>query len=215
VSALACIGDPISWLRLETFAAGRTEREDASITSHLARCPACQRCLDEIRGDLVALPPLSVPAPRVARAWWSRLAPAMALAAAAILALVLWRVGDPDAPTREDVVRVKGVGEVVLGVVRERGGVIRDDVRTFAPGDRWKVVVTCPPGGAASVDVFVTETGATASDHPLMPATIACGNRIVVAGAFTLTGARANRVCARVTSAGGDAGTACLTIAPE
>ena len=129
--------------------------------------------------------------------------------------LVVWRGRDPDAPVREDVARVKGIGEVVLGVVRERGGVVREDVRSFAAGDRWKVVITCPPGGAASVDVVVTEAGASSSDHPLMPATLACGNRIVIPGAFTLTGTHAHRVCARVTSAGGDTGTACLTLSAE
>jgi hypothetical protein len=214
VSALACIGEPVSWPRLETFAAGG---HDGAIASHVAACPACQHCLDEIRGDLVALPPLAVPAPRAprARAWWTRLVPAMALAAAALVMLIVWRGRAPDAPVREDVARVKGIGEVVLGVVRERGGVVREDVRSFAAGDRWKVVITCPPGGAASVEVVVTEAGATTSDHPLMPATLACGNRIVIPGAFTLTGTHAHRVCARVTSDGGDAGIACLTIAPE
>jgi len=213
VIALACIGEPISWLELELFAIGR---DDQRIASHVAACPACRHCLDEIRGDLVALPPLVVPQTPVARAraWWSRLVPAIALAAAAVIALVLWRDRAPEA-VREDVVVVKGVGEVVLGVVRERGGVIREDVHSFGAGDRWKVVVTCPPSAAASVEVSVTEVGATASDHPLMPARIACGNRIVLPGAFTLTGTRANRVCAHVTSAGGDSGTACVTIAPE
>jgi hypothetical protein len=52
----ACIGEPISWLRLERYALdGGADRAAAA---HLARCAACARCLDEIRGDLVALPPL-------------------------------------------------------------------------------------------------------------------------------------------------------------
>ena len=58
-AALACIGEPISWLRLETFAAGR---DDAAIREHVAACPACKHCLDELRTDIVALPPLGVPA---------------------------------------------------------------------------------------------------------------------------------------------------------
>lgn len=210
MSALACIGEPISWLRLEQFA---TTRADAAVASHVAACPACRHCLDEIASDVVALPPLVVPARRPARTWWRWAGPAMALAAAALVVLVVVRRGGPS--VREDVVTVKGVGEVVLGVVRERGGVIRPDARSFAPGDRWKVVVTCPPAASASVEVAVTEIGGGASDHPLMPATIACGNLIVLPGAFTLTGVRKNRICATVTSAGGDRGTACLTIAPE
>ena len=210
MSALACTGTPISWLRLEQFA---SMRSDTAIASHVAECAACAHCLEEITGDLVALPPLVVPDATPARTWWKWAVPAMALAVAAMVVLVVVRRGGES--VREDVVVVKGVGEVVLGVVRERGGVIREDVRSFAPGDRWKVVVTCPPSASASVDVAVTEAGTTASDHPLMPATIACGNRIVIPGAFVLTGANKNLVCATVTSAGGERGTACVTIAPE
>lgn len=201
MSALACIGEPISWPRLERFAGGSG---DTAIATHVAECPACRHCLDEIQRDIVALPPLAVPAPK--RRWWPRLVPAFALAAAAaVAALVMWP--KPEEP-RADVVSVKGIGEVVLGVVRERGGVIRQDVTTFAPGDRWKVVITCPPSARAAVEVSV------GSDHPLVPVTISCGNRVVLPGAFTLTGTYPNRICVRVVSAE-DSGTACLTIMPE
>ncbi len=216
MSALACIGEPISWLKLERFASGSA---DHAISTHVAACPACRHCLDEIRGDLVALPPLAVPESRAQRwrTWRAWLVPAMALGAAAVIALVIWRDGAPGAVrgVPEETVYVKGLGEVVLGVVRERGGVVREDVHSFAPGDRWKLVVTCPPQGAANVVVSVTEVGAQAGDHPLPPATVACGNRVVLPGAFTLTGTRSNRVCAKVTSPGGDAGTACVTITAE
>lgn len=209
MSPLACIGEPVSWPRLEAFA---SRREDAAIAAHVEACPACKHCLEEITGDLVALPPLAVPEARP-RAWWRWAVPAMALAAVVVLVVV--RRGGAPASVREDVIVVKGVGEVVLGVVRERGGVVREDVRSFSPGDRWKVVVTCPPPFSASVDVAVMEPGAGRGDHPLMPAAITCGNRVVIPGAFTLTGRANNRVCATVTSAGGDRGTACVTIAPE
>ncbi|MEO8553442.1 MAG: hypothetical protein ABI678_25890, partial [Kofleriaceae bacterium] len=93
---------------------------------------------------------------------------------------------------------------------------------TFAPGDRWKVVVTCAPGHATPVDVAVVEAGATTVDHPLTPARAACGNRIVIPGAFELTGRSANRVCVRVAAETEPArayprgrDTACVTIAPE
>lgn len=199
-----CIGEPISWPRLERHAGGGAA--DAAIGEHLAACAACARCWSEIRDDLVALPPLAMPE-RAARAertrfrWW---APAMAFAAAAAIVLVVWRVGDGDGgggggEPREDVARVKGVGEVVLGVVRERGGVIRPDVRTYAPGDRWKVVVTCPPSASAWIDVAVLDAGQV--DHPLAPARIGCGNQVAVPGAFSITGDRANRICVRVDAA--------------
>jgi hypothetical protein len=214
----ACIGEPVSWPRLERFAQGGGA--DRAVHDHVARCAACARCLDQIRGDLVALPPLAVPAPRPPRARRRWLPPAMALAAAAAVALVVWRGRDgtpgEDAP-REDVARVKGVGEVVLGVVRERGGVIRHDARTYAPGDRWKVVVTCPPAASAWVDVAVHDAGQV--DHPLAPARIGCGNRVLVPGAFSITGDRANRVCVRVAAGEApdraQAPDACVTLRPE
>jgi len=211
----ACIGEPISWLRLEEFA---LDSHDAQIAQHLAACPACAGCLAEIRRDVVALPPLAVPAPRRRWSWrWLFvLAPALA---AAVLALVLWP-RRPRGP--ENVATIKGVGEVVLGVVRERDGTIRDDVLTYAPGDRWKLVVTCPPAATTWVDLAVIDAGTI--DHPLPPARIACGNRVVVPGAFTITGDRPNRVCIRVGSeldrdrrapVSGEPDVACLTLRPE
>ncbi|HEU4730803.1 MAG TPA: hypothetical protein VFT22_23065 [Kofleriaceae bacterium] len=208
----ACIGEPISWLRLERFALGEP---DPAIASHLAACPACARCLEQIRGDVVALPPLVVATARrrtgLARRWW--LAPMFAAAAAAIVLLVVRLRPAPDAGFR-DTIGVKGVGEVTLELVRERAGEIRFDAHRYAPGDRWKVVVSCPPSASAWIDVSVAD-GLT-TDHPLAAARVACGNRVVVPGAFTLTGTRANRVCARVAAAPeAEAGLACLTVEPE
>jgi hypothetical protein len=209
-----CIGEPVSWLRLERFALGAP---DPAIASHLAACPACAHCLDQIRDDVVALPPLAVPAPVAvagpARRRW--LAPAFAAAAAAaiVLLVIRYRTAPPDELAR-DMIGVKGVGEVTLELVRERAGAIRFGAASYAPGDRWKVVVTCPPSASAWIDVSVAD-GVT-TDHPLAPAQVACGNRVVVPGAFTITGARANRVCARVAAApGAEAGTACLTVDPD
>jgi hypothetical protein len=200
---MACIDTPISWPRLERYA---LDSADAQIAAHLAACPACARCLEEIRGDVVALPPLVVPA-RPRRRWWQLAIPALAVAAAALV-LAVW----PRDRARDDRVTVKGVGEVVLGVVRERDGAIRDDATTFLPGDRWKVVVTCPPAASAWVHVDV------GGDHPVAPARIACGNRVVVPGAFHLTGDAPNRVCVRVAgdaAPDGNAPSACVTIRPE
>jgi hypothetical protein len=210
----ACTGVPVSWPRLERFALGAP---DPAIASHVAACPACARCLDQIRDDVVALPPLVVPATpsRPARRRW--LAPVFAAAAAIVVIAVLVRNRPPPPDELARVaVGVKGVGDVTLELVRERAGAIRFDAASYAPGDRWKVVVSCPPGASAWIDVSVAD-GVTI-DHPLglAPAQVACGNRVVVPGAFTITGARPNRVCARVTAAPGtDAGIACLTVVPE
>ncbi|MDQ3341117.1 MAG: hypothetical protein M4D80_38660 [Myxococcota bacterium] len=200
---MTCISTPVSWLRLEQFAANRA---DAQIASHVAECPACAHCLDEIRGDVVALPPLAVPERR-ARPWWHFAVPALALAAAALL-FVVW----PREAQRDDLVRVKGVGDVVLGIVRERDGVIRDDATTFREGDRFKIVLTCPPAASAWIDVDV------GGDHPLPASQISCGNKVVVPGAFHLTGTAPNRICVRVApdaAPGTDAPRACLTVRPE
>ena len=211
----ACIGEPISWLRLESFALGAP---DPVIGSHVAACPACRHCLDHIRDDAVALPALVPPAAAVGRArrrWW--VAPAGAAAgAAAIAAIALIVVRDPGLQRPEPLgaVAVKGVGEVTLELVRERAGEIRYDASRYARGDRWKVVVTCPPSASAWVEVSVSD-GAT-TDHPLAPAAIMCGNRIVVPGAFAVTGIATNRVCASVAAApGAPAATACATLRPE
>jgi hypothetical protein len=47
-------------------------------------------------------------------------------------------------------------------------------------------------------------------DHPLPETALACGNRVVLPGAFSLDGTRPNEVCARVNEA-----VACLTLRPE
>src|SRR5207248_364497 len=123
--------------------------------------------------------------------------------AAAAVALVVVR----PPPRAGDRVAIKGIGEVALELVRERAGAISYDARRYAPGDRWKVVISCPPAAASpmapmapmmAIEVSVAD-GLTA-DHPLAATRIACGNRVVVPGAFTVTGDRANRVCARISA---------------
>lgn len=216
MTAAQCMGEPISWLRLERFA---LSGGDTQIREHVAACPACKQCLDEIQRDVVALPPLPAIAPR-RRSWTFALPIAGALAAAAI-AIVILRPRDP---ARGSVARVKGLGEVVIDVVRERGGAIREDVRTYSAGDRWKIVVTCAHTRTAWLDAFVVEDGARSADYPLAPVQIACGNRVVVPGAFRITGDKVNRVCVHVGTASptrsgslapGDPDVACVTLRPE
>jgi hypothetical protein len=223
----ACTGEPISWPRLEQFALDPGDPAiAAAIAEHLAGCAVCRGCLDRIRGDAVALPPLVVPdAPprRAWRRWWP--APVLAAAVAAV-ALVVVR----PPPRADDRVAIKGIGEVALELVRERAGVISYDAHRYSPGDRWKLVISCPPAAASpgpgrdlapmlAIDVSVAD-GVTV-DHPLAATRIACGNRVVVPGAFTVTGDRVNRVCARIAAiadrAAPDpgAGTACVTLLPE
>jgi hypothetical protein len=215
---VTCIGEPISWLRLERYAQGT---RDPAIGEHLAACPACARCLAEIEHPEhpIELPRLVIPVAPARRRWRWWLAPALA-AAAAVAVLVIVRPA-PDS-SLEHVARVKGVGDVVIGMMRERAGAIRDDVLTYAPGDRFKVVVTCPPAASAWVDVAVEDAGEI--DYPLAPTQLACGNRVAVPGAFTITGDRPNRVCVRVAAGSppprtaprpGEPDVACLVLRPE
>jgi len=193
----ACIGEPISWPRLEAHALA----PDAGITAHVAECAACRACLDEIERDVVALPGLpAAPAPKKQRWWLIGLVPALA-----VVALILFVLRPRDERT---LISVKGVGDVEIELVRERGGVISYDARTFVPTDRWKVVVTCEPIGILKLTVDVRD-GHTI-DHPLPPADVACGNRVALPGAFTLDGKDPNRVCVYV-----DDQSACVTVRPE
>jgi hypothetical protein len=217
-----CIGEPISWLRLETHSMKR----DESIAKHLAECAACAACFAEITGDLVALPPLAVPEKRAGWNWRRWFVPAMAAAAAAIVLIVIVR-RDPEVDTTrpDHVAGIKGAGDVILGLVRDRAGTIRNDVTTFAPGDRFKVTLTCAPGPSLWVDVGVVDSQGV--DYPLgVPQQIACGNQVVLRGAFSITGRESNRVCARLDTAIApsraqkapaprDPGVACITLRPE
>ncbi|HEY3803764.1 MAG TPA: hypothetical protein VGL61_14215 [Kofleriaceae bacterium] len=207
---MTCIGEPISWLRLERHALA----PDAAIAEHVAACAACRQCLDEIARDVVALPPLAVPERRRWSLRWLRIA-LPALAAAAIAIVVLRPKPEPR-PRGELLAGVKGVGDVAVSLVRERAGAIAEDAATFSPGDRWKVVITCASASGAWIDVAVTEAGSSAADHPIAPVHVACGNGVAIPGAFEVTGTRTNEICVRVWARPGELGDrACMTVLPE
>jgi hypothetical protein len=210
---------PVSWPRLERFASGGLRAAEAQeIESHVASCAACRACLDELRADVVALPPLPaiVPASPLRFARWLFAGGGLALAAAAILILVVMRgssAGEPGAR-----VAVKGAGEVVLSLVRERDGAIAYDPSTFRAGDRIKVRVTCAPGPSIWADVIVYQRGESA--FPLAPARVPCGNDTVVPGAFRIDGSAPARVCVELSAGpapmrGGANDLACVSLAPE
>jgi len=197
----ACIGQPLSWLVLERHALAELEGPAVSVAdAHLAQCAACRSARTRIDEERRVLPPLVLavapPVPWWKQAWgWG--GGGVLLAAAAVLLLLIVRkpddgLGDPR------VVRVKGAGVVVMGLVRERGGELTFDPPDVRDDDRWKVRVTCAPGGAAWIEVLVFQAGSPAM-FPLAPARVACGNQVVVPGAFRITGGAAT-VCARVTS---------------
>lgn len=190
-----CIGEPVSWLRLERLALGElTPATAAEVRAHLDACPACAAALAQITDDDRRLPRLVAavaPTP-----WWRRW-PGWAIggvalsAAAAALTIGLVR---PTAPSAIDGVRVKGAGTVAVTLVRERAGAIAFDPATVAGGDRWKVEISCG-AGAVWVDVAVLQ-GARI-DFPLEPARVPCGNHAPVPGAFRITDGGA-QVCVLV-----------------
>lgn len=121
---------------------------------------------------------------------------AAAAAAAALLLAVLVRGPDRGPGALVASVRVKGAGLVDLTLVRERAGAIAFDPPDVGDADRWKVQLTCAPGGGAQVEVVVYQPGAPpAIALPARP--FACGNAVVLAGAFRITGGAAT-VCARL-----------------
>jgi hypothetical protein len=196
-----CISEPISWLRLERFHLGELPGpERAAITEHLAACPVCASCLARIReDDALVLPPLSTPQ-RARRGVLARF-PLRAVAAIGALAaggaLFLGLRGDPHrvdtAPARLGEVRVKG-DAIAFSLVREDGERITGPAGLYRDGDRFKALVTCPPGAHVALDVAVYDVGG--ASFPLESAgEIACGNEVPLPGAFRLTGETDETVC--------------------
>jgi hypothetical protein len=220
--AACCSGEPVSWLRLERYHESEVDAaEKTAIEQHLASCPACAACLARIReDDAVALPPLpsapsklsapsgGAPEPRKPRLVWLRspspstiaaAASALALAAAAVLGIGRgwWKPAGPipgGAETEQAIARVKG-GSIAFTLVRDDDERIEGASGVFRDGDRFKVLVTCPPTFQGGFDVVVFERGAEAA-FPLSPSpTLACGNLVPLPGAMRLTGKKRETVC--------------------
>ncbi|HMI90069.1 MAG TPA: zf-HC2 domain-containing protein [Polyangiales bacterium] len=175
--------------------------------------------------------PRAPSSPRVRRLPWSlpRVAGGLALAAALLLALraglQLPRAGVDDANGRDSGRAVKG-GELALELVRARAGDVALDPRSFASGDRFAVLVTCPPPAPAHWELVVFQAGEAFfpldSTQPLR-----CGNRVSLPGAFALTGAQPAQVCVVLSAAPADRATlsrgpdalpaqhACTTVSAE
>jgi hypothetical protein len=197
---MRCTGTPISWLRLERYHQGdEAGASRAEIAAHLGECEACAACLAQIADDDRALVPLRIPPRKVIalpRVWYA--AGAM-LAAAAVFVLVFWalRRKAPDETPDETMVamntRPKG-GEVSFALVHETRGALPEGGATFLDGDRFKIVVTCPPDTHAHWDVAVYE--GTDVSFPLAPTVdLACGNQVALPGAFRVTGRERMTVC--------------------
>ncbi len=197
-----CIGQPVSWLRLERFALGELPKaEQSKVAAHLEECAACRTCMQELRErEPVALPALPEGAVTAAIPWWRRRGPrlawggglAAATAAAAIAIVLSSRGVDEGAAIPGRRTEIKG-GDAIIDLVRERRGSIAYAPDTFVEGDRFEVVFTCPLDSALHADVVVYQDGE--ASFPLAPTSLECGNRVVLPGAFRLTGKSAATVC--------------------
>jgi hypothetical protein len=215
----AVVCEPISWLRLERYQLGELPPgERAAIAGHLATCDRCRACLDRIQSPGQAdLPPL--PATRVAagvgggvgaappaarhrpaRAWstrWRLLGLATVGAAAALVLIVAGPRDAPRAPPGHRI-HTKG-GDVVLELVRERNGSAAYEPTSFAPLDRFKVLLTCPPPLRLFTDLAILQDDGIA--FPGEPSAISCGNRVALPSAFRITGPGPAAVCVAVDGA--------------
>ncbi|MET0287048.1 MAG: hypothetical protein ABW352_21370 [Polyangiales bacterium] len=169
----------VSWLQLERYALGElagSERDD--VERRLAESSADRACLDTILNDTFVMPPLPAPKPALSPWWWA------VVPLAAAFALMMIPTSDlPGSPG------VKG-GEVAITLLSERTG---STVRGYRDGERFKLLVTCPPAYSSRLAVVMFQDGQRY--QPLAPADLACGNQVPWPGAFTLDGAGEVEVC--------------------
>ena len=194
-----CIGEPISWLKLEQYVLGELEPEVArEVEAHTNACDACRECLAEVKaGTYQPLPPLNL---GNTESWWQRLgtrlnARALAFGAALVMlvAIVPRLAFEPVEPSTVDPrFGVKGEGVVAL-LIRERNGIVVESPTTYRPGDRFKWMVTCAPPQMLWLDVAVLQDGELS--FPLDATSVECRNRKSVPGAFSLTGSAPATVC--------------------
>jgi hypothetical protein len=127
-----------------------------------------------------------------------------ALAAAAAILLVLGK--NPSGPDTTggsgEGPRVKGgAGAPSFALVRDDEALIEEAGGSFHDGDRFKVLVTCPPDTHTRFDVVVWD--AEGASFPLAAAgDVACGNRVALPGAFRVTGSSRMTVCLLASDAG-------------
>ncbi|HKU42850.1 MAG TPA: zf-HC2 domain-containing protein [Polyangiales bacterium] len=185
-----CIGEPISWLRLERYGLGELPADDrAHIDAHLEACPACRACWQTIAGDSQrALPPLAAKVRKLPTRW-ARLG-ALAAAAAAIALALRLQGPHPEPPIARR--SIKG-GELALDLVRISGDGRLLDANGYTPADRFRVDITCPPGGASHAELVVYQDGR--AFFPLDPARLECGNHRAMPGAFRIDGTSPALVC--------------------
>jgi len=192
-----CIGEPISWLRLERYGLQQVSAaEQRAISGHLDACPACQACFARIEhgAEVLRLPlPAAAPRARRAVATWRNVGSWALVAGGALAALVLLARRPNSTPAGQTQPSVKG-GELALELVRMGADGQQREPSQFAPDDRWKALLSCPPGFEGQVDLVVYQD--TQVFFPLPAQVIErCGNRVRLQGAFRLDGQSPVTVC--------------------
>lgn len=183
--------EPLSWLTLELYALDELPpRERRRVETQLALSAEDRACLAQIVADRSELPPLPAILPARSRRTRRLGLLASALAAALALTLVVLREDAQLTHTRRVSDGVKG-GEVSLLLHGESSG---HAPRSFAQGERFKALATCPPWFRAPLALLVFQGGERYA--PLGRArALACGNHVPLAGAFSLEGTQPAIVC--------------------
>ena len=193
---------PISWLALERHHLGELAKEEKQrIDDHLAECDACASMLKSIatKDDERPLRPLRTKKKVVSLREWIVARPqVVALAGLAVAAAIIFLIGrTPKNPENMDPRsdRIKGSADIGFTLVREDNVVLPEAGGPYRDGERFKALVTCPPGLRGTFDLVIYEPNAPPS-FPLTAMTdLACGNSVPLAGAFKLTGHDPMTVC--------------------
>jgi len=186
-----------SWLTLERYALDElSPSERATIDSAIAADTVAQECLRQIRTDRRALPPLppiqpAIQAPKQRfslRAVWAVASMGVALTAITLL------MRDAPWETRSRAMLPGAKGDAIeVTLLRESEGTVAVDPALFTLNDRFKVRVTCGRAGPQHVDVVVYQN--QEASFPLDAQHIACGNNVVLDGAFRLNQLTHAEVC--------------------
>ena len=189
----------ISWLKLEQYALKELDLDSSrQVEAELARSVELRerlnRIVNEIQRPLRALPP-----PREPRLTaWRRLFEyrfGLVLAFAIVICLlVIGRVGLQRERFDDKTQGIKGNSAPVLSLIRRSGDFVQNDADSFVSGDEFQVVVTCVDSGLRPWQLAIFEGNQVGfpldSSQPW-----ACGNRVLLPGAFRARGGAPMLVC--------------------
>jgi hypothetical protein len=184
--------EPISWLMLERYALGELSAEERRLVdARLSTSAEDRALLASIVAGAAELPPLPASAPismaaeRTKRRPIGRVALLGGMLATAAVVLLVRVTHTEPAPYAG----VKGSG-LSLRIISDRQG---PEPKTFAPGERFKVAVTCAAQPAHSLRLLVFQGGERF--EPLPEHAPHCGNLVEWPGAFALDGGEPASVC--------------------